>query len=54
LSLGETARRLGVSKHVAQRWCRAGRLRTRRAGLRFRVSGEDVEHLVSSETSEGK
>jgi len=46
LTLGEAATYLGISKAMARRWCKMGRLTTRRAGLRLRVSRDDVEHLM--------
>ena len=57
LTLGEAAMYLGISKTMARRWCKTGRLTTRRPSLRPRVSRDDVERLMqvetNGETSEG-
>jgi succinoglycan biosynthesis transport protein ExoP len=56
LTLSEAAVYLGISKSMARRWCRTGRLPTRRSGLRRRVSRDDVERMmhvhVSGENTE--
>ena len=45
MSLGEAAGRLGISRAMARRWCRTGRLPAARAKLRTRVRSEDVERV---------
>ena len=46
LSLDEAARYLGISKSMARRWCRTGRMTAERSRLRWRVRQEDVIGLV--------
>jgi succinoglycan biosynthesis transport protein ExoP len=53
LTLGEAAERLGISRAIARRWCKTGRLATRRSGLRLRVSRDDVERLMHIQMDSG-
>jgi capsular exopolysaccharide synthesis family protein len=52
LTLGTTAAYLGINKTMARRWCKSGRLTTRRIGLRLQVSRGDVERLMRAQTSD--
>lgn len=51
LTLDRAAARLGVSKAMARRWCKIGRLTTHKSGLRLLVNGDDVEQLVMAQIS---
>jgi capsular exopolysaccharide synthesis family protein len=46
LTLGGAAAYLGISKRTARRWCKTGRLKGQRSGLRWRFSREDLERLA--------
>jgi succinoglycan biosynthesis transport protein ExoP len=49
VTLGEAAAYLGISKAMARRWCKTGRLTARRSGLRRRVSWDDVDGLTQTQ-----
>jgi len=48
VSLGEAAERLGISKSMARRWCKEGRLPAHKSRLRWWVKREDLDKLVES------
>ena len=48
VTLGEAAAYLGISKAMARRWCKTGRLTARRSGLRRRVSWDDLDRLTQT------
>jgi capsular exopolysaccharide synthesis family protein len=48
VSLGEAAERLGISPSMARRWCKEGKLPAYKSRLRWWVSREDLENLVTS------
>ena len=53
LTLGEAAKRLGISKDQARRWCKSGRLLAVRKGLRWGVDPYEVRRMLE-ETWESK
>jgi capsular exopolysaccharide synthesis family protein len=54
MSLDEAARYLGISKSMARRWCRTGRMTAERSRLRWRVRQEDVIGLVEEWSIESR
>ena len=48
VGLDEAAERLGISKGMARRWCKEGRLPAHKSRLRWWVKREDLENLVES------
>jgi capsular exopolysaccharide synthesis family protein len=52
LSLGEAAQFLGVSEATAGRWCQTGRLPAVKAGRRWRVKRQDLDHFVQAHDAE--
>jgi excisionase family DNA binding protein len=49
LTLNEAAQVLGISRAMVQRWCKSGRLKAHRTGLRRRVRWDDVDRLVQGQ-----
>jgi capsular exopolysaccharide synthesis family protein len=52
LTLSETAEKLGITKEMARRWSRSGRLPATRSGLRYWVRQSDLRTLVAWEADE--
>jgi capsular exopolysaccharide synthesis family protein len=48
LTLSEAADRLGISKAMARRWCKSGRLPASKSWLRWRIKDEDLQTVIEA------
>jgi len=53
LTLGEAARRLGISRARARQWCKSGRLTAARKGLRWRIAPDEIQRVFEDALERG-
>jgi capsular exopolysaccharide synthesis family protein len=54
LTLGEAARRLGISRARARQWCKSGRLTAARKGLRWRIAPDEIQRIFEDALERGR